>query len=160
MVSNTYTTAFANRGTVNIVGVGGTPASSAFAVVKDVEITVSADHINLYGWGSICRVGVAKHQQKVAVKIGSMKFNPSVSGASVGWWTYLIDPLSGTGNNVDTNTVKLFNIDAYFTFENTDILHCTVYDVYFPNFPLKANEGQWVKLDMTGEGAYVLEANT
>ena len=157
MAAGDQSVAFANRGVVKIAGASGTPTAYNFAVVKDLEITVSSDHVPLWGWGSIRRVAVAKHQQKVPVKVGSMKFNPGGwSGASIAWWSYITDPTSGSGTNVDTNSVKLFNIDAYFTFEDGQVLHGTVYDVYFPNLPLRASEGQWIKLDMSGEGAYVL----
>lgn len=150
---------FANRGTVTIVGSNATPTSTTFAVVKDVELTLSADHVPLYGWGSIQRVAVAKHQQKVQVKVGSMKFNPSLSTGTVAWWSYISNPSSGGTTNEDTNVVKLFTITANFVFEDGQTLTGTVYNVYFPNLPLRASEGQWVKLDMSGEGAYVTWSN-
>lgn len=153
MTAGDQSTCFANRGTVTVVGADSTPSVTSFAVVKDLELTVSADHVPLYGWGSIFRVDVKKHQQKVAVKVGSMKFNP---GAASAWWAYITNPTSGGSTNLDTNAVKLFNITAKFTFEDGQILSGTVYNVYFPNFPLRASEGQWVKLDMSGEGASVL----
>lgn len=159
MAAGDQTVAFANRGTVRIAGVGGTPSAQYFAVVKDVELNVSADHVPLWGWGSIFRVAVAKHQQKVQIKVGSMKFNPGVgTGASLPWWSYITDPTSGGTGNLDTNTVKLFDIDAYFTFEDGQVLHGTVKNVYFPSLPFRANEGQWVKLDVSGEGASVIWA--
>lgn len=155
MAVGDQTVAFANRGTVKIAGVGGTPSEFYFAVVKDVELTVSADHVPLYGWGTIYRVAVAKHTEKVSVRVGSMKFNPAISGSSIAWWSYITNPTSGGGSNEDTNTVKLYNIEATFTFEDGQVLRGKVYNVYFPNLPFRANEGQWVKLDMSGEGASV-----
>jgi hypothetical protein len=158
MAVGDQTVAFANRGVITITGSGATPALSAFAAIKDVELTVSADHVPLYGWGSIFRVAVAKHQQKVSIKVGSMKFNPAVTGSSIAFWSFITNPTSGGQTNEDTNVVKTFTIDAYFTFEDGQILHGTVYDVYFPNLPFRANEGQWVKLDVSGEGASVMWA--
>lgn len=158
MAAGDMCVAFANRGTIKIEGSTGTPASSTFAVVKDVELTVSAEHVPLYGWGSIFRQYVAKHSQKVSVKIGSMKFNPDAAkptGASP-WWSYVTGPTAGGYTNEDTNTVKLFTVDAVFTFEDGQVLHGKVYNVYFPSLPFRASEGQWVKLDVTGEGASVL----
>jgi hypothetical protein len=159
MAAGDQCAAFANRGKVLIAGVGGTPASFAFAVVKDVELTVSAEHVPLYGWGSIYRAYVAKHTEKVSVKVGSMKFNPAATGASSAWWSYVTNPSGAaskvSGANEDTTIVKLFNIDAYFTFEDGQILHGVVYNVYFPSIPFRASEGQWVKLDVTGEGSSV-----
>jgi len=159
MATGDQSVCFANRGTVKIAGASGTPAALYFAVVKDVELTVSADHVPLYGWNSTFRVAVAKHQQKVQVKVGSMKFNPAIS-SSVAWWSYITNPTSGGATNEDTNTVKLFTIDANFVFEDGQILHGTVYNVYFPNLPFRASEGQWMKLDVSGEGASVLWAIT
>lgn len=160
MAAGDQTVAFANRGVIRVTGTGATPAAKYFAVVKDVELTVSADHVPLWGWGSIRRVAVAKHQEKVSVKIGSMKFNPAISGASIAWWSYITNPTSGGGTDLDTNTVKTFDIDAFFTFEDGQVLHGTVSSVYFPSLPFRANEGQWVKLDVSGEGAYVTWANS
>lgn len=159
MTAGDQCVAFANRGVVTIAGSTGTPAVSTFAVVKDVEIAVSYEHVPLYGWGSIRRQGVAKHSEKVGVKVGSMKFNPQVT-ASPTWWSYITNPTSGGTTDEDTNTVKLFNITATFTFEDGQILKGTVYDVYFPSFPLRASEGQWIKLDVSGEGAYVAWDNS
>lgn len=158
MTSGDQTVAFANRGKVYIAGANGTPAQWAFAAVKDVEITVSADHVPLYAWGSIFRIAVAKHQQKIAVKVGSMKFNPAVTGSSPAWWGFITAPsagATGSASGEDTNSVKLFNIDAVFTFEDGQVLRGKVYNVYFPNLPIRASEGQWMKLDISGEGATV-----
>jgi len=169
MAAGDTTVAFANRGLISIAGAasetgGPTPGTFYLAVIKDVELTVSADHVPLYGWGTIRRVAVAKHSEKVAVKIGSMKFNPSVALASPAWWSFVTfgpgATPSGTAVNTDTNRVKLFDITATYVFEDGQILKGTVYDVYFPNLPLRASEGQWVKLDMSGEGSYVLWANS
>lgn len=161
MAAGDQTVAFANRGVVKIKGETGGPTQLTFAVVKDVELTVSAEHVPLYGWGSIQRVAVAKHTEKVSVKIGSMKFNPAVSGGStVAWWSWITAPSDGGATNTDTNVVKLFEVEATFTFEDGQILKGTVHDVYFPSLPFRASEGQWVKLDVTGEGAYVAWANS
>jgi hypothetical protein len=154
MATGDQTLAFANRCTAKIAGSSGTPAAFAFAVMKDIEITWSADHVPVFGFGSIRRQGVAKHQQKVQVKVGSMKFNPAIT-SSVAWWSYITGPTNGGATNEDTNSVKLFDVDGYFTFEDGQVLHGTVYSVFFPNLSFKGSEGQWVKLDVTGEGSYV-----
>jgi len=155
--------AFANRGTI-AVNVGGTTTGAAvLGVVKDVEITVSAEHVNLYGWGSILRQAVAKHSAKVAVKIGYMKFDPVVT---TGFQFSMLRPTGATGAFEDTNTVQLYCIEGLFVFEPDSTgtpalqhLHAKVENVYFPNFPLKMAEGQWLKVDMTGEGQTVTFTN-
>lgn len=152
--------AFANRGTLYIVGTtGGVPVSAAVGVIKDVELTMSSEHVPLYGWGSILRVAVAKHTHKVQVKFGAMKINNTLT-ATPAWWTYTHHTTSGGGTIEDTNAVKLFDIEAVFTFEDGTYLKGTVSSVYFPTIPFRASEGQWVKQDVTGEGKSVVWANT
>jgi outer membrane protein W len=142
--------AFANRGVIIADGV-------TLGVVKDVDISWSAEHMPLYGWGSIQRQAVAKHSQKVAIKIGWVKFDPVVTA------NWLNKILTGgatmTGLTVDTNVVKTFTITARFTTELGTNLLGTITEVYFPDFPLKATEGQWVKIDMNGEGKDIAWTN-
>lgn len=144
-------TFFANKGTIAVAGNGGTPASFPVGVVKDVEVTVSAEHVPLFGWGSIRRKGVARHSGKVGVKIGSAKFKPATGN----WLFYISDPASGTGTLTDVNDVKLFDITVTFKSEDGETLTALIEDVYFPSFPMKASEGQWIRLDLDGEGTHV-----
>jgi len=139
--------AFANRGTITITG------ETTPEVIKDVEITISAEHVPLYGWGSILRQGVAKHSLKVSVKIGYVKFSPVKTG-----FPYNIYCSSGT--LTDSNAVPEYTVVGVFTFEDAQILRCTITGVYFPDMPFKASEGQWIRLDLTGEGSGILFANT
>jgi hypothetical protein len=153
MAISTLSTIFANKGTVAVAGDGGTPVSETLYIVKDVEVTVSAEHVPLYGWGTIVRQAVARHSGKVGVRIGFAKFKP----ASGNWLFYINDPTTGTGNIIasstgDTNTVKLFDITVTFKNESDETLTATIQNVYFPNFPMKAPEGQWIKVDLDGEG--------
>lgn len=148
------TTYFANKGTLTVGG-------NTIAVVKDVEITVSADHVPLYGWGTIKRVAVARHSLRVAVKVGFAKFGMQTSGASPGWFFSIVSPTAGsTATGVeDTNSVKLFTVIATFTGENGDLFKATISNVFFPNFPTKATEGAWMRLDLDGEGSDVVYTN-
>lgn len=154
--------AFANKGVVTVAGTTTYPAVVTLGVVKDVEITVSSEHVNLYGWGSILRQGVMKHSAKVSVKVGYMKVDP-VATTAAGFQFFVLNPTTATANTSgaleDINTVKLFTIIADFVFESGVTLRGTVSNVYFPNFPLKAAEGQWLKVDMTGEGSTVTFSN-
>lgn len=156
------TTYFANKGTLTITGVGGTPAAVVVAIVKDVEINWSVEHVPLYGWGSIKRQAMARHSMKVDVKVGYAKFAPDVSGAT--WWPlWVIDVTAGKADTVgdgDTTSVKYFDIDANFTGENGDTFKATVKNVAFSNFPLRAAEAQWLKVDMDGQGDDIVFANS
>jgi len=157
----TSSTFFANKGTITVVGTSDSPAVVTLAVVKDVEINTTAEHVPLYGWGSIKRQAVARHSAKVSVKVGFMKFAPSVSGSSASPWFpfWSLNPTAGTGTLEDTNTVKLFTVTANFLNEAGENLLATVSNVYFPNFPLKASEGQWVRVDLDGEGSDITFTN-
>ena len=155
--------AFANRGTITIVGADAVPTVVTVGVVKDVDLTWSAEHVPLYGWGTIKRVAVAKHSQKVTVKVGYAKFDPV---KTTGWMWHALSTCSAagvwsasTGVVTDTNAVKLFNIVATWTLESGVKLAGTVSNVYFPDIPLKASEGQWVRVDMTGEGDDIVWTN-
>jgi hypothetical protein len=147
-------TFFANKGTITVLGTSSTPTVITLAVVKDVEITTSFEHVPLYGWGSIKRQAVAKHSAKVSVKVGFMKFSPAVAtGTGSPWFPFWINrPSDGTGTLEDTNTVKLFTVTANFINESGENLLATISNVYFPNFPLKMSEGQWMRVDLDGEG--------
>jgi len=142
----TNAVAFANRGTIAITD------ETTPQVIKDVEITISAEHVPLYGWGSILRQGVAKHSLKVSVKIGYVKFE-----ADKAEFPYNIYCSAGT--LTDSNAVPLYTVVGVFTFEGGQILRCTISGVYFPDMPFKASEGQWIRLDLAGEGSSILFAN-
>lgn len=159
MAAGDQCVAFANRGVATIAGASSSaPTVTSFSVMKDLELTVGYDHVPLFGWGSIRRQYVAKHSEKVSVKVGSMKFNPNVTAGALPWWSYVTNPSAGGATDEDTNTVKLFDITAAFVFEDGQVLKGTVYNVYFPNVSFRGSEGQWVKFDNAGEGAYVLWA--
>lgn len=155
------TIAFANRGTITVGGPNDlVPTVETLAVIKDVELTISSEHVPLYGWGSILRQAVAKHSLKVSVKIGWVKFNPSVS--ATGGWIFSIGASPGytaDGTWTDINAVHLFDVNALFVFEDGQQLNGKITNVYFPDLPLKASEGQWVRLDMSGEGQTVVFTN-
>lgn len=146
-------------GTLTVAGASGTPASRTLAVAKDVEVTFEAEEALAYGWGSILIQGRAKYNAKVTVKIGWLKFAPAVTE----WFPFWItDPSAGGGTVVDTNTVMLFDVTAKFSnlgaAGGVDLLR-TVSDVSFPKFPMKATEGQWVKVDLEGVGQTLVDTN-
>ena len=148
------TTAFANRGKLYLDAspAGVTTPTTELTILKDVEITVTAEHVPLYGWGSIIRQGVAKHSLKVAVKIGYVKWNPGTAAFPV----TIHGATCTSGGAGDTNTVTLFAVKGVFTFEDGQTLTATIQNVYFPDFSIKATEGQWIKMDLTGEGSTIV----
>ena len=92
-----------------------------------------------------------------------MKFDPVISTG----FQFLAWSTGGTNGTIfDTNTVTTYTVLAQFTFEPTATvvtdqhLHASITNVYFPNFPLKMSEGQWMKVDMTGEGSDIVFTNT
>lgn len=159
MTAATDTVYFANQGVITVAGASGTPAAKTLAVVKDIELTISWEHAEAYGWGTIQRVGVAKHTQKVDVKIGYIKFAPKVGE----WFPYYIgDASTGAGTITDTNAVTLFTVTGQFApLDATGTVKVlrTVTGVYFPKFPMKASEGQFIKVDMEGTGVTVVDTN-
>ena len=156
------TTFFANRGVITAGGPSDlVPTVVTLGVVKDVELTISAEHVPLYGWGTILREGVAKHSLKVAVKIGWCKFDSFVGATGDAWFLDIgaSPAVAHDGAWVDTNAVHLFDINAQFTGEDGVHLNAEITGIYFPDLPLKASEGQWVRVDLSGEGKTVLFTN-
>lgn len=153
--------AFANRGIITVTGVTpGYVGSTTLGVVKDVDLSWSAEHVPLYGWGLTTRQAVAKHTEKVSVKIGWMKFDPTYTT----WFPMAIlapASVTPTGTTSGTNVVKLFTITAKFYMEVATPVSVmgTVNNVFFPDFPIKAAEGQWIKMDLNGEGSDVVFSN-
>ena len=154
MTAATEDVYFANVGVITITS----PVSATIAIAKDIEATFKSDELIAYGFGSAEGQAKAKYNFRVSVKIGWIKFLPTVSV----WWPYYItDPSAGTGALIDTNTVGLFTVTAKFkplTSGNTILLR-TVTGVSFPKFPMKATENQWVKVDLDGEGIDLTDTN-
>jgi hypothetical protein len=150
---------FANMGTITVAGTSGSPAVRTIAIAKDIEATFKSDVLKAYGFGSAMIQARAKYNHKVDVKIGWLKFAPKVTE----WFPFWItNPTSGDGTVSDTNTVKLFTVVATFnplTSTNTPIIR-SVTSVSFPNFPLKATENQWIKVDLEGSGFTMTDANS
>jgi hypothetical protein len=145
-------------GVITVAGTSGTPSVDTIAIAKDVEATVEFEEVYAYGWGTILIAGRAKHSAKVSVKIGFLKFLPTVTA----WWPeYILNPTAADGTVSDTNVVKTFTVTAQFTpltSTNSKLLR-TVTNVSFPKFPMKATEGQWVKVDMEGVGSTLVDTN-
>jgi len=148
------TIAFANRAKLYLDAspAGATTPTTELTICKDVEITVSAEHVPLYGWGSIIRQGVAKHSLKVAIKIGYMKWNPGTTAFPV----TIFGATCTSGGAGDTNVVTQFALKGVFTFEDGQTLTATIQNIFFPDFSIKGSEGQWIKMDLSGEGSTIV----
>jgi hypothetical protein len=154
-------TFFANKGVITVAGTSGSPSSVTLAVVKDCEVNITAEHVPLYGWGSVMRQAVARHTLRVGVKIAFCKFSPAVSGSGASPWFpfWIINPTTGDGTTADTNTAKVFTVTMNFTNESGENLLATISNVYFQNFPLKLTENTWMRVDLDGEGSGVTFTN-
>ena len=152
------TTFFGNRGKLYLVNdPDGTPDSDEIAILKGVEVTVQAEHQELYGMGSIKRQAVARHTAKVEVKIKSAKFDPAMAtGLGLAYKSILDGDASGALTITDTNTVALFDLRLYAKGTGeTNYLKVTVSDVYFPDIPFPLPENDWVVFELSGTGSDV-----
>jgi len=158
---------FANYGVLTMLPTGGSWTAQTVAVVKDISVGFSAEHVGLWGFGDPHRQAVARHTFKIPVKCKFAKFNPTVntSGAS-GFWAFgILSPFgasSGGGGGTSTNNaVQLFTVTAeFYSIDGSGPnLLATVSNVYFKNFDLKASEGQWIQIDLDGEGSDVTYTN-
>jgi hypothetical protein len=160
----TTDTFFGNRGTILVQGTGATvpTGSTTLAVVKGVEINVTFEHVELYGFGSILRADVAKHTAKVEVKIKWAKFDPQTATSTFfPWW--VIDPAGTTsptpqltlGGAQDTNVEKLFKVTAIWNGTGGKTITAVVDNVYFEGVPLPMPENDFVVMDMSGYGSTI-----
>ena len=160
-------TYFGNRGTILVQGTGSNlnPISTTvLAVVKGVEINVTFEHVELYGFGSIMRADVAKHTAKVEVNIRWAKFDPALT-ASTFFPYWIMDPsattapsgtaLAAVAGAGDTNLEKLFKVTAYWLGTNGRTFTAIVEGVYFEGVPFPMPENDFVVMDMKGYGSLI-----
>ena len=155
----TVDTFFGNRGTISVVGSLTTDPKLAalpeIAVVKGVEVNVTFEHVELYGFGTILRADVAKHTAKVEVKLRWARFNPSLAT----FWPYwIMNPTATTpasGSIEDTNIEKMFKVTAVFTGTNGRTMTMVIDNVYFEGIPFPMPENDFVVLDLSGYGSAI-----
>jgi hypothetical protein len=160
----TTDTYFGNRGTILIQGTGSTAptSSTVLAVVKGVEINVTFEHVELYGFGSINRADVAKHTSKIEVKIRWAKFDPSLT-TSTFFPYFIMNPSAATspsGTIEDTNVEKLFKVTAVWTGTGGRTFTAVVDSVYFEGVPFPMPENDFVVMDMSGYGSTITITQT
>jgi len=150
---------FSNMSVITVANATGTPAALTIGVAKDVSVSQGWEHAEAYGFASIRRVGVAKYNEKVTVKLGFIKFAPKLAE----WFPFWIaDGTAGSGTGLDNNLVTLFTVTELIvpmTTSGTVKLGRSVTGVYFPKFEIKAAEGQFVKVDLEGFGVTVVDSN-
>ena len=159
-------TYFGNRGTILVQGTGSSAptGSTVLAVVKGVEINVTFEHVELYGFGSIMRQDVAKHTAKVEVSIRWAKFDPALTSSTFfPYW--IMDPAAtGTPSGTalaaiaaagDTNVEKLFKVTAYWVGTGGRTFTAVVEGVYFEGVPFPMPENDFVVMDMKGYGSLI-----
>ncbi|WP_457556321.1 hypothetical protein [Candidatus Pyrohabitans sp.] len=132
-------------------------SSSAAIVAKGVEINGEFELVPLYGQDSIVRADIARKNFKVTVRIRYAKFTGELLGAIAGTETADtdIDGNAATGRTqisvTDSNTVPLF--DLWATVSNgSDTFKAKVTNIAFSNLPFNLPEGEWIQLDLQGEG--------
>jgi hypothetical protein len=154
------TTFFANTATAYITD--DTGDTYTLGVLRDCEVTVSFEHVPLYGMSSILREAVAKHSAKVDIKVKFAKFDPTIAND---FFTHVLDPTQyvTAGKMHDTNTVETFTFSAEIRSYDTvpKKLSVVVTGCYFEALPLLTlTENEWVARDMTMVGSNITIKNT
>lgn len=127
-----------------------TPRTVPVGSLKQVQITVEAEHVELTSADTILREDVAKRNLNVGVVVGVAAFDAQM----VREW------LGGDGaaaaSPADNNSVAKFDIVGSITSPGGTTIEATVEDVYFPSLPvMDAQEGNWVQHNLEGDGATV-----
>jgi len=155
------TTFFANTATAYITD--DTGDTYTLGVLRDCEVTVSFEHVPLYGMSSILREAVAKHSAKVDIKVKFAKFDPTIAND---FFTHVINPTQwvafGLGKMVDTNTVEEFSFRAEIRSYDTvpKKFSVVVTGCYFESLPLLTlTENEWIARDMTMVGSNITIKN-
>ena len=120
-------------------------------VLQNVEITVQADHTELYGADTILREDVKKSNLSVTVNAGV---------ASIDYDAFHQQWLSGSDTSTDasqtptdTNDVALFDITGTITDTSGTTKQAQVTDVYFEELPVySAEQGEYIEWDLSGTG--------
>lgn len=147
---------FADLTAITVTPPGG--SAQTIALGQDFEATFKSTEVYARGMGSELIQNRAKHSIQVDVKLGFIKFLPTVAT----WFPYYImNPTSAGGTLTDTCRCALFTVTGQIypmTATNNNWLR-TVTNVSFPEFPLKVTYNQWVKVDLSGTGQTLVDTN-
>ena len=144
---------------ITVAGSGGTPTTDTIAVGRNCTATWKSKEAKAYGLGSNLIQARAKYEFEVEVKIGFIKFLPTITT----WWPfYITNPASAGGTVADSNTVQLFTVTLQvnpLTTGNQKWLR-TVSNVSFPEFPMEVpNTTDWIPVNLTGTGSTMVDSN-
>jgi hypothetical protein len=126
-------------------------------VLKEVDFQGDFELIPLYGMDSIVRQDIVQTKLSVTVRARFAKFDGQILGhiAQTENDGKDIDGAVAAGRTQivvkDTNTPNLFDIWATVS-NGSDSAKAKVTNVAFKNLPFKLPEGEWVELDLEGEG--------
>ena len=118
--------------------------------LQQVQITVTADHVELDSADTILREDVAKRNLNVDVLVGVAAFDMTLVESWLGGET------TTSSSPTDTNTVAKFDVVGTITSPGGTTHTATVEDVYFPSVPIMdAQTGQWIQHNFEGDGKTV-----
>lgn len=138
---------FGDSMTATITTNDAIPVTVPVGSLKQVQVTVEAEHVELTSADTILREDVAKRNLNVSVVVGVAAFDD----------TFVKEWLGGSGaaagSPTDDNTVAKFDVVGTITSPGGTTLQATVEDVYFPSLPvMDAQEGNWVQHNVEGDG--------
>lgn len=141
---------FADTMTATIQTEDAVPVSIPVGSLKQVTVTVEAEHVELTSADTILREDVAKRNLNVSVNAGVAAFDTTI----VQEW------LGGDGpaatSPVDDNSVATFELVGTITSSDGTTIQATVSGLYFPSLPvMDAQEGNWVQHNYEGDGATI-----
>jgi hypothetical protein len=141
---------FGDSMTVTIDTEDTSPVSVPVGSLQQVQIIANAEHVELTSADTTKRDDVAKRNFGVDVTVGVAAFDMTI----VEEW------LGGDGSSsssyTDDNSVALFTVAGSVTGSDGTTHTATVDGVYFPQMPIiDAQEGQWVRHNVQGDGADV-----
>lgn len=149
---------FADLCVIQVTPPSASPSPVSIAMGQDLELTMKSTEIYARGMGSELIQNRAKYAIQVEVKLGFLKFLPTVGT----WFPYYIaDPTAASGTLLDTCRVALFTVTGEIfpmTTTNKNMLRA-VTNVSFPEFPLKVTYNQWVKVELSGVGQTLADSN-
>ena len=155
---------FAQNGTVSVCTdtTATSPTYTAVMAVQNCSFELQFEANDLYSWGTVKRVATARHEAKVTTNFEYAKvvsedlfkyiLNPHVETSQGGSVT---SPLLANGVSI-ADTTDLYRFVFKMRIPSTDgtkALTVYVTDLVFSNLPLGGELGEWVKLNLEGEGA-------
>lgn len=130
--------------------------------VQNCTVEAQCETVPLWSWSTVKRVDIARHEAKVTTNFEYAKvvsedlfkyiLNPHVETSTGGSVT---SPLLSNGVSI-ADTTDLYRFVFKMRIPSTDgtkALVVYVTDLVFSNLPLGGELGEWVKLNLEGEGA-------